>query len=236
VDALSGGSTLGDIVAATRDLSGNIQVLSSNISTLHEFMQTGFARLQAAISSIRAGYAGLTPIEMAQVVHAARLEKTRKPIGSDLVMANSSELIMTPEQAAKVFNRVNMTDATGKLRGAPIIERNAQRIPPQTVNMEGAENVGPLLRKVDALLEQQAELVDMAQKRQLLGGDQHINIDVAGKREITVKGVAELSRAVENVFRKEMGKVATKAEHNAIKGVLEHVVKRIRDAGIDGVY
>jgi TP901 family phage tail tape measure protein len=236
VNALGGGSTLRDIVSATYDISNSIQVLSGNISTLHDFMQAGFARLQAAIGRIRSSYGGLTPIEMAHVVNAAKIEKSRKPIGSDLVMANSSELVMTPEQAAKVFSRANMTDGTGRLRGAPILERGGHRITPQTVNMEGAENVGSLLRKVDDLMGQQSDLVDMAKKRQLLGGDQNINIDVAGKREITVKGVAELSRAVEDVFKKEMGNITTKAEHNAVKGLLEHIVKRIKDAGIDGVY
>ena len=46
----------------------------------------------------------------------------------------------------------------------------------------------------------------------------------------------ELSKAVEEVFRKQAAQMSTRAEQQAIEAVLKNIIKRIRDAGVDGIY
>lgn len=230
VDMLGGGTNLQAVVTAINSLESAVNALEVKIDVNVTRVVNQYG------GGVGTAATGLSTPEMQHVIAAARQEKSKKPIDSNLIVANSSELIMTPEQAAKIFSQVNMTDRRGNLKGAPMLVERSGKGATQAVQMEGAENVASLLRRVDALLEQQNGLMEMAKDKKLFNQEQNIKIDVAGKREITLKGVAELSRAVAEVCRKQMSQMATKAEQRATEAILKDLIRRIRDAGVDGVY
>jgi TP901 family phage tail tape measure protein len=228
VESLGAGQTLQSVVNAINDVTSAVNALDVKINV-------NVTKVVNQYSGGTNAAGGLSDIEKHQVIAAAMREKSRKPTNSDLIVANSSELVMTPEQAAKIFGQINMTDKRGNLKGAPMIIEKSSRIS-RAGNTEGAENVASLIKRVDNLIDQQSDLISLAKDKKLFTKQQNIKIDVAGKREVTVKGVAEFGKAVEDIFRKNMEKMPTRAEQRALESILKNIIKRIRDAGIDGIY
>ena len=233
-------TTQGEVAQKVIDLGGGTDLgkvqnaIVKAINDLDIKINVNITRVQQQYGGGTSLATGLTNVEMGQVIAAARREKAKKPSGTDLVVANSSELVIRPDQVAKIFGQVNIPTGGESARQVMFpIERNVR---PGTAKLEGAETIGSLLRKLDTLLSQQGNLMELAQKKKLFSAEQRINIAVDGKREVTVRGMTELAHLVDDAFRKNMSKFTSKAEHMAIKGLIENLIRRLRDAGIDGVY
>jgi len=227
IENLAGGSSLGRVVASIDAVARAVAALNIKINVTVKNITNKYSG-----GSNRA--TGLTMPEMGNLVAAAKREKAKMPAGSELVLANSSELVMTPQQAAKVFGQVNIPDTTVR-SSRKSIERTSQPGSNGSLRLEGAESVPALLKKIEALMGQQKELMDLAGDKKLFKQEQNIKIDVGGKRELTVKGVAEMGQALEQIFKRNMAKITSKAESAALQATLNHIIRRLKEAGIDGV-
>ena len=215
VDSMRSGTTLAAVVAAINNVVAAIKALNIQINVTVKNVVNKYSAAATRAT-------GLSTPEIGSLVAAARREKAKMPLGAELVLANSSELVMTPKQAAKIFGQVNIPDR-GYVAKSPAVQ------------IEGVENINSLMKKIDTLFTQQQTLLDMAENKQLFTTEQNIKIDVAGKREVRIKGIAEMGRELEQIFKKNMAKVSTKAEHMALKSTLNYLIRRLREMGIDGV-
>jgi hypothetical protein len=159
-------------------------------------------------------------------VAAARREKANMPTNSNIVVANSSELIMTQGQARKVFGQVQAPEGVREVARAPIM--HAGRVAEEKSASQPSENVNKLVRKLE-------ELIDKAENKNLFKQTQEVQIHVDGKKDVNVRGLEGVGKRVREAFKEEMSRVASKAETNMISARLDDIVRRLKMAGLDGV-
>ena len=177
-------------------------------------------------TTVTSSFAGLNNMEMAGVISAAKREKSKMPGGSSLTVANTSELIMTPKQAKKIFGQVQMPDGVRNVQKHMYGTKRREVI--KEKESSSSKDVAKLTNKIN-------DLLDRADKKQLFNNKQDISINVDGKREISLKGVKSFKKELQDTFKKQMAGVSSKAELNAVRGTLENLIRRLRETGVDGV-
>jgi len=149
----------------------------------------------------------LTNSEITGLIGAARREKRLMPAGSRLMLANTSETVLTRRQA-KTFG-----------------------FRPRTVSnaANGNGDVGSLTSLVGTLVSEiRALRSDIS-----TGGVQQVNLNVDTQRNINVKGIEGLSQRLE---RELSGKFATGGELEAIGGLISDIIIKMNENGLmDGL-
>jgi len=170
---------------------------------------------------------GLTTSEMRGVISAAQREKRNMPHNAGLTVANTSELVMTPKQAKKVFGQVQMPEGVRNRQQDMFRGRRVKEVVKET-SVDSNGDVVALTNKINDLLER-------ADKKDLFKNEQAISINVDGKREINLKGMKSFDKEIRDVFKKQIKNISTKAEVNAVKGTIRNLIRRLKEVGIDGI-
>jgi TP901 family phage tail tape measure protein len=215
-------STTTAVNTSTGTIAGAISAMQTSIVRAVNNIQIKVQKIVQAPTSA----AGLSTPEMHGIISAARREKSRMPMNSDLIVANSSELVMRPEQARKLFGQVQAPESAREITRAPLMQQ--RRTVEEKKTPQQSENVNRLLNKLE-------ELIDKAENKDLFKKTQEVKINVGGKKDIQVRGLEGISKRVREAFEDEMSKVASKAETNLINARIDDIVRRLKMAGLDGV-
>jgi len=224
----------------TNTIADGTNVLLKSISTSVDFIRQNLpgwiSKLITAINNVRiriyrvAGTqtraGGLSPAELFSLKMAAEREKREMPRGSELVVANTSELILTKDQAKKIFGQLNLPDklqnTMAQVVNAPIRKEIIKEKTIETTDFRSLINrVEQLIEKINNKVKEKPE--------------QKINISLDGRREIHISGINELSSEIERIWQRNMKQAVSRAEFTALKSTLLNILQRLKEMGVDGV-
>ena len=174
-----------------------------------------FGPLLGVISAARGGSisnnarGSLTGGEISGVVSAARREKRAMPVGSRLMLANTSETVLTRRQA-RMFG----------LR--PVIKTNAQD--------GNAAGDGSLAQTVASLNNGIQNLVNELNNR--TGIDQNINVQVDTQRTVNIRGVDAVNSAIRDLLQDRFSGMASGEEVDAISDAVAVLITTLNEKGI----
>lgn len=146
--------------------------------------------------------------EMAGVLAAARREKRAMPAGSNLMVANTSETVLTRRQA-RLFG----------LR--PVIKSNAQ---------DGNAAPDSLAQTVQALNNGVQNLANALNNPTLVNQD--INVTVDTQRTVNVRGVDAVNSAVRDLLQDRFSGMASQEEVGAIGDAVAGLIQKLNEEGL----
>lgn len=203
-------------------VSKGIAQVISELKTMGTTITSAVSSLSSQISSslksvIGAAFGGgtvphvaqgsLSKSEFSSLRNAALQEKKLMPPGSKLMLANTSEVVLTRRQAKQIgfMPRQQPFAQAGNATG----------------NFEGAIN--SLVAATNALTSKLSDpgLVN-----------QDISVQLDSSREINVKGLDAIDGAVRSVFEQKIGGLATKEEQKAIAEVVMSIINKLNEQGI----
>jgi len=202
----------------------NVKTLSNGFNHVANAFADIVVKVQRVVTGNKAH--GLTGSEERGLLAAARREKRKMPQGAGLTVANTSELVMTPKQANKVFGQVQMPEGVRDVQKQMYTTKRKEIIREKTDGT--SKDITKLTNKIN-------DLLDRAEKKELFKNQQEISINVDGKREISLKGVKSFKKELKDTFKQQMSGLSSKAELNAVRGTLEKLIRRLRETGVDGV-
>ena len=193
-------------------LQGDILTVLSQISqnTLAIIGNVAFTPEQGRMMGLARG--SLSQSEQMSLLNAARREKMMSPPGSRLVVANSSETVLTRRQSQSLLGR--------RIRPSSRI-RNAQEGNLTLTSSGDIAVTNQLLQQLLNTINAKGTLVN-----------QEINIAIDSERKISVTGVGAIKDALEEAFDASMKNVPDKAEVEAIKNTVINVVNRLQNFGM----
>lgn len=151
--------------------------------------------------------------EIAGLLNAASREKRAMPAGSNLMLANTSETVLTNRQFKK-FKRAasgHIPNAQGGFGDTSGIENMIGRVAEALAGLQNSTN------QVAAAVTAQ--------------GPVQVNVD--SQRSVTVNGLQELPSAVQRVVEDRIGGVPSAEEVNAIRDSVTEVLTRLRENGLE---
>lgn len=215
----------------TTAISGNISTLVGNsivdaatqIRAINELgfiktgIITGFADLLTSIgilteetkkrnASIPTGGSAtgtLSNAEINGVIAAASREKGSMPAGSRLMLANTSETVLTRKQAKKI-GVANKGFIPNAQEGTDIISATAI--------------LQPLTRAIERLSANVSAV-----------GPVQVNVDT--QRRITVDGIDSLNNTIQEGFREKLAEAPSEAELQAVQESIVQIIERLKEQG-----
>ncbi len=178
-----------------RELANRLSDVGRQFSTTDTVTTTGAAR------------GTLTSGEISGLVSAAKKEKRLMPTGSKLMLANTSEVVLTRNQAKKIG----------------LIPQPQQFAANGNAGIEGlSETANALNTAVGSLL---TRLNDPGFVQQ------NINVSVDSERNINVKGLDAVESAVRDAFENRMARLPSK-EEQGIASAVQSVISKLNELGI----
>lgn len=205
---LSGSFVLGqrslEVLAQSRNLQreavDQLRTLNSRVSNLS--VGGGGGTPNAASGT-------LTGSEIAGVIAAARREKRGMPPGSSLMLANTSETVLTRSQARNLGLRPT----------------------PRAFAQEGnAQVTGELSTVAQALMQTIGEIRSAVTQGNLV--QQNIQVQVDQNRTVDIRGVDQIDVILRNTLRDQFGQTATRTEQDALRRIIVGMVERLNETGI----
>jgi TP901 family phage tail tape measure protein len=155
-------------------------------------------------------HGSLTGPEIAGLISSASREKRQMPIGSNLMLANTSEVVLTRRQAR----------ATG-LR--PLRVQNAQ-------GGNAAADTGQLEQTVSQLTNVMNAFLARLNEPGFV--QQDINVQIDTERTINVRGVDAVDAAVRQIFEDRLGRVPAREEVDAVSDVVSQLILSLNEQGV----
>lgn len=146
--------------------------------------------------------------ELAGVARAAQREKRAMPPGSQLMLANTSEVVLTREQARNFGLR-------------PVPKANAQ---------DG--NAAAELGTLNALIGTLNNSISTLNTRLATGTTQTIQLQVDTNRTIDVRGVNAFDSIVRATLQDRLGEMAPSEELDAVASALGQLVQTLNEQGL----
>ena len=147
--------------------------------------------------------------EISGILSAARREKRAMPAGSRLMLANTSETVLTRRQAQMFGLR-------------PVIKTNAQD--------GNAAGDGSLAQTVAALNNGIQNLANELSSRR--GIDQTVNVQVDTQRTVNVRGVDAVNSAIRDLLQDRFSGMASGEEVDAIGDAVAGLITTLNEKGI----
>lgn len=191
---------------ATLSGSGIDQQLQNLTS---ELKQLGNSFLQSIGVTTAAG-GNVTPNEIASLASAAKREKRAMPPGSNLMLANTSEVVLTRKQARTIGLR-------------PIAKANAQ-------DGNAAGDTAALGTLVNTLNQTMNSLLTRLNSPGFI--EQNINVSVDSQRTLNVRGVEAFDSTVRSVLEERFGTMAQQEEMDGVVAALGALVLSLNEQGI----
>lgn len=185
----------------------SLEELKNVVNALNN--QVRIRRQQASIEAFPTNAAGsLTSGEFRSLAAAAEKEKSQMPAGSNLMLANTSEVVFTRRQARKI--------------GA--VPR------PQSFAVNGNADFSDLSESINVLGNAVSTMLARLNDPGLV--NQNININLDQNRTINVRGLDGIEEAIRNSFEQRMERTASNEEVNAISEVVGSIIDKLNEQGI----
>lgn len=195
--------------AATNQVDQTLQTIAGIIRDQTSSIQGAISAAQA-VATPNAAAGTLSRGELGGLFAAAKREKRAMPAGSSLMVANSSETVLTRRQA-RAFG----------LRPIPMAGAADGNAASDITGLQ--QTVGLLNTTVNSLLTR----VNSPGFIQ-----QDINISVDSEKTVNLRGADAFHETVRQTLADKFGKVAAKEDVDAIAGALGSVVQRLSEEGI----
>lgn len=213
--------TLDQTRSATQETAKNVAQNVSATQNLESRVAEGNASIVSAINSLRSNNSGsnassiptnargsLTSSEINGLLRAASFEKRGMPTGSKLMLANTSETVLTKQQARNMglFPRPS-THAQG---GNAVVDGTA------------FENIASQLTSLNTRLQ------DISSRA---AQPQQINVNLDSSRNIRVEGINDLQSSLQDIVTQRLGNTPSQEEVNVISQTVSDVIQRMKESG-----
>ena len=207
-------STIAEGQSAIQKIQGEALAQISQLRTISE-TQLGVLNKIASKSAVittqaapNAASGNISAFEFFSLLKAARKEKRAMPSGSELMLANTSEVVLTRRQA----KQIGLT-----ARSVP----NAQ---------DGNADITGLSGAASALTAASNALLNKLNQPGFV--QQNITVQLDQQRKLEVQGLEGIQSAVKKAFEDRLVNVATKEEQEAVSDVVQSIVNRLNEQGI----
>lgn len=190
---------LAQVNAGIANLSGKLVATISRLSNI---------TAGGAIGNFASG--SLTNSEISGLINSARREKRAMPGNSNLMLANTSEVVLTGKQARQIGLK-------------PMPKKFAQEGNAAVIDNA---TIGALAGAINGLL---------ARINSPGFIQQNIDISLDQERTINLRGVDAVDSAIRRAFEDKVGKLTTKEEVNAVADLVSGVVDKLREQGLINV-
>ena len=184
----------GAIIRNLQDLGGFLRGLSSRVGN------------SAGVSSNARG--SLTGAEINGVLRAASMEKRGMPTGAKLMLANTSETVLTKNQA-KSFGLSARSQPNAQNGNAAIDGQAFSAIASQLGNLNN----------------------QLSQIASRAATPQQINVQLDSSRIIQVEGINNLQTSLQDIVTQRLGNTPSQAEVDAINQTVSDVIARMKESG-----
>lgn len=198
---------------ANRTATATEQTASNTAGLIQAINDINVRISNASAASIPENFSGsLTNSEINGLLAAAKREKRGMPAGAQLMLANTSETVLTRKQSKKVGlaykgHIPNAQEGFGVISDLTAISSLNDRIGSLETSIRGlANNVnaqGPVQVQVDS------------------------------SRQVTVNGLQELPQAVQRAVEDRIGQAPSQEEVTAIRDSVSNVLNRLRENGLE---
>jgi hypothetical protein len=217
-------SKLGEQVAATQYNGQLLSQINTTIvdskTVLDEIVRTLGAMNSPSLGAVAASVSGASAItgaakgsishmEMNSLAAAARREKGLMPPGSRLMMANTSEVVLTRKQARRAGMK-------------PLMQTNAATGNAATDAALG--NTANALNNSIQMLMNKLNSPGFVQ--------QNINVQVDTERNVNVRGLDAVNDAMRTAFENKTKGSVSKEEHQAVSDMVSSLAERLNELGI----
>jgi hypothetical protein len=199
---------LTDISNSSKVMADVLRTIDSNIVKLTTSVDRQTARLGTIAGVPTAAGGTLSSGELLGLLSAAQREKRAMPPGSQLMLANTSEVVLTRRQAKMIGLQ-------------PRSQPNA---------VDGNVNAAVLESAVNNLSTLVAALFTKINDPGFI--NQNISVQVDSERTINVRGLDAVDTAVRRAFEDQMGRVATREEQDAVGNIVSNIIQRLHEQGI----
>lgn len=206
---------LGSIDVTSKTMSETLKSINNNIQQMVKDLESSVASNRAALQSLAGGNipnmarGSLSGPEIGGIISAARREKMAMPAGSRLMLANTSEVVLNRNQAARM---------------------NLRPIPRAYAADGNAEAVGSTSAATNALTTAVNLLVNKLSQPGLV--EQNINVQVDTERTLNVRGMDAIDNSIRKVFTEKMSGVASEEEQKAVSETVKGLVERLHELNI----
>lgn len=209
---IEGNALLSTISTDIKDTNTRIQDLVTKFGAIGSAVTPGsMAAIYGGAGAATPGAAKgtLTHMEMNSLAAAARREKGLMPPGSRLMMANTSEVVLTRKQAQKIGLKplIQLNAAAGNAAGDPTLTATANAL---------NNSIQTLMNKLNS--------PGFVQ--------QNINVQVDTERNVNVRGLDAVNDAMKNAFENKVKGSVTQEEHKAISDLVTSLAERLSELGI----
>ncbi|MHA2123225.1 MAG: hypothetical protein ACW990_18665, partial [Promethearchaeota archaeon] len=199
---------LTDISNSSKVMADVLRTIDSNIVKLTTSVDRQTARLSTIAGVPTAAGGTLSSGELLGLLSAAQREKRAMPPGSQLMLANTSEVVLTRRQAKMIGLQ-------------PRSQPNA---------VDGNVNAAVLESAVNNLSTLVSVLFTKINDPGFI--NQNISVQVDSERTINVRGLDAVDTAVRRAFEDQMGRVATREEQDAVGNIVSNIIQRLHEQGI----
>jgi TP901 family phage tail tape measure protein len=187
-------------------LRSGFDTLNQSVTSLVDSFNRAFANAQS-VSIEGSARGSLNSAEINGLVRAAQQEKRLMPAGSKLMLANTSEVVLTNKQA--------------RLLG--------MRPAPKAFAQEGNADVTNLQQTAAALTTAVNAILTRLNEPGFVQQDISVNID--SERRVSVNA-GDIDAAIRQTFEDQSGQFALKAEQDAIADTVTSLISRLNEFGI----